>query len=75
MDRSPEKGNMEKFTSLLEKVLLPIANKLSTNRFLKAISSGFSVLLPITMVGAIFTLLANLQIGPYQTFVTATHLK
>lgn len=66
---------MEKFTSLLEKVLLPIANKLSTNRFLKAISSGFSVLLPITMVGAIFTLLANLQIGPYQTFVTATHLK
>lgn len=66
---------MDKFTSLLEKVLLPIANKLSTNRFLKAISSGFSVLLPITMAGAIFTLLANLQIGLYQTFVTATHLK
>lgn len=66
---------MEKLTSFLEKFLLPIANKLSTNRFLKAISNGFSTLLPITMIGAIFTLLANLQIAPYQTFVTATHLK
>ncbi|MCI5773573.1 MAG: PTS transporter subunit EIIC [Erysipelotrichaceae bacterium] len=66
---------MEKFTSLLEKCLLPIANKLSSNSCLKAISNGFSILLPITMIGAIFTLLANLQIAPYQALITSLHLK
>lgn len=66
---------MEKFMGFLEKTLVPLADKLSSNRYLKAISEGFSTLLPVIMIGAIFTLLANLQIGPYQEFVTATHLK
>lgn len=66
---------MEKFMEFLEKTLVPLADKLSRNRYLKAISEGFSILLPVIMIGAIFTLLANLQIGPYQDFVTATHLK
>ena len=75
MDISPEREKYGKTHIILEKFLLLIANKLSMNRFLKTISIGFSTLLPITMIGAIFTLLANLQITPYQTFVTATHLK
>lgn len=66
---------MDKFTALLEKLLVPISDKLSQNKYLGAISTGFSYLLPLTMVGAIFTLLANLQIAPYQDFVTATGLK
>ena len=66
---------MDKFTAILEKYLVPLANKLSSNRYLGAISTGFSYLLPITMIGAIFTLLANLQIAPYQSFITAIHLK
>lgn len=66
---------MEKFTSALEKYLIPFSTKLSGNRFLKAISEGFSILLPIVMAGAIFTLLANLQFAPYQNFITATHIK
>ena len=66
---------MDKFTALLEKYLVPLANKLSSNRYLGAISAGFSYLLPITMIGAIFTLLANLQIAPYQSFITAINLK
>lgn len=66
---------MEKFTSLIEKFLMPLASKLSSNKYLKAISNGFGILLPVIMVGAIFTLLANLQIAPYQSFVQATHLK
>ena len=66
---------MERFMGFLEKTLVPLADKLSQNRYLKAISEGFSTLLPIIMIGAIFTLLANLQIGPYQDFVTATHIK
>lgn len=66
---------MQKLTQFIEKLLVPLANKLSSNKFLAAISGGFSVLLPITMVGAIFTLLANLQIGVYQDFITGIHFK
>lgn len=66
---------MEKFTALLEKYLVPFSSKLSANRFLKSISEGFSILLPVVMAGAIFTLLANFQFAPYQSFVTTTHIK
>lgn len=66
---------MEKLTSLLEKYLVPFSSKLSANRFLKSISEGFSILLPIVMAGAIFTLLANFQLEPYQNFITAVHIK
>lgn len=66
---------MEKFIDLLSRFLVPLAEKLQANRYLNAISNGFSRMLPIVMVGAIFTLLANLQIAPYQDFVTMTHLK
>lgn len=66
---------MNSFIGFLERCLLPIATKLSENKGLKAISTGFSVLLPIVMIGAVFTLLANLQIDFYQQAVMATHLK
>lgn len=66
---------MEKLTSFLEKYLVPFSTKLSANRFLKSISEGFSILLPVVMAGAIFTLLANFQIAPYQDFITMTHIK
>lgn len=66
---------MDKLTAFLEKFLIPIAEKLSGNKYLGAISNGFSALLPITMVGAIFTLLANLQIPAYQTFIASIGLK
>ncbi|MDK2968457.1 PTS transporter subunit EIIC [Lacrimispora sp.] len=66
---------MNNLTGLIEKYFVPMAGRLSKNKYLKAISNGFSVLLPITMIGAIFTLLANLQIAPYQSLITAVHLK
>lgn len=66
---------MEILTQMIEKTLVPLAGKLSENRALKAISNGFALLLPITMVGAIFTLLANLQITFYQNFIVSTNLK
>lgn len=66
---------MDKVTGVVEKYLLPAAEKLSTNKYLKAISKGFSIILPIIMIGAIFTLLSSLQIGPYQTFITNTGIK
>lgn len=65
---------MNNLTGLIEKYFVPMAGRLSKSKYLKAISNGFSVLLPITMIGAIFTLLANLQIAPYQSLITAEHL-
>ena len=55
--------------------MIPISDKISSNRILKGISGGFSAMLPVVMVGAIFTLLASLNIAPYQSFITATGLK
>ena len=66
---------MKKFTETLEKVLLPLAQKLANNPYLKSITNGFSTCLPVIIVGALFTLLANFNIAAYQSFVTATHLK
>ena len=66
---------MEGFIEKLQAFLIPISDKISSNRILKGISGGFSAMLPVVMVGAIFTLLASLNIGPYQSFITATGLK
>lgn len=66
---------LEKMQAIMEKTLIPVANKLSANKVLKAISGGFSALLPIIMVGAIASLLSGLNIGPYQTFITSIGLK
>jgi PTS system cellobiose-specific IIC component len=66
---------MNKLQETIEKYGLPIADKIQGNRYISAITNGFSMILPIIMMGAIFTLLSSLQIGPYQDFVSATGLK
>ncbi len=66
---------MEKLQSIIESTLMPLAQKMSNNKYLKAISSGFTSLLPIILVGAIFTLLVNMQIAPYQALITSTGIK
>lgn len=66
---------MKKLTETLEKFLLPLAQKLANNPYLKSITNGFSACLPVIITGALFTLLANFNISVYQTFVTEMHLK
>ena len=66
---------LEKFQAAMGKTLIPFANKLSQNKVLRAISSGFSALLPIIMVGAIASLLSGLNIEAYQNFIVAIGLK
>lgn len=65
---------MNKFISIVEKTLVPIANKLSNNRYLKAISSGSMSLLGIIMVGAIFSIFVNISWEPYNEFMSNTGL-
>jgi len=66
---------MEKLQEFIDRHLMPVASKISSNKYLQAISNGFSALLPITILGAIFLLLANLQIPAYQKFIIANKFK
>ena len=66
---------MDKFTEKLQSVLIPISQKVSENKILRGISGGFSAMLPIVMVGAIFTLLNSLNIAPYQQLISSIGLK
>ncbi|MEG0277150.1 MAG: PTS transporter subunit EIIC [Coprobacillus sp.] len=53
---------MKKFMDVLESKLLPIGAKLAENRYLKAINKGFMIILPLTIFGSIFTLIASFPI-------------
>ena len=66
---------MDKFTEKLQSILIPISQKVSENKALRGISGGFSSMLPVVMVGAIFTLLASLNIAPYQNLISSIGLK
>ena len=56
---------MEKLISIIEKTLVPVANKLSQNKYLNAISGGCMSTLGIIMLGAVFTILTNISWQPY----------
>lgn len=66
---------MEQFQKLMERTLVPVARKLSANKYLRAISGGFSALLPIILVGALASLLTGLNFESYQKFLTNTGFK
>ena len=63
---------MEKLISIIEKTLVPVANKLSQNKYLSAISGGCT--LGIIMVGAVFTILTNISWQPYTDLLASTGL-
>ena len=53
---------MDKIMSKLEKVLMPMAEKIGQNKLLIAIRDGFLVSSPLLIVGSIFLLIANFPI-------------
>ncbi|ENH98023.1 PTS system cellobiose-specific transsporter subunit IIC [Gracilibacillus halophilus YIM-C55.5] len=50
---------MEKVMGILERILLPVADKLNNNRYLTALRDGFMVALPLIIFGSIFVVIAN----------------
>lgn len=66
---------MDTLQEKLQEWLVPIATKLSEAKLLRAISSGFSMLLPVIMIGAFASLFSGLNIEAYQNFVASTGLK
>lgn len=57
-----------------KKKVLPLANLISFNQPLMAISAAFASILPITIVGALLTLLENVPFEPYIDFITQSGL-
>jgi PTS system cellobiose-specific IIC component len=55
---------MSKTMDLLERTMLPLASKLSSNRYLNALRDGFMLALPLTIFGSIFVVIANLPFLP-----------
>lgn len=66
---------MDTLQEKLQEWLVPIATKLSEAKILRAISGGFSMLLPIIMIGAFASLFSGLNIEAYQNFVASAGLK
>lgn len=54
----------------LEKILMPIADKLGKNKILTAIRDGFLITTPLLIVGSIFLLIANFPIPGWTEFWT-----
>ncbi|MFV0395785.1 MAG: PTS sugar transporter subunit IIC [Coprobacillaceae bacterium] len=50
---------MDKFMSSIERTLMPIMNKVSNQRHLSAIRDGLIATIPLTIIGAIFLLIAT----------------
>lgn len=65
---------MNKFIDFMEKHFLPVATKLSENKYLRTISSGSMSLLGVIMVGAIFSVLTSITWTPYVSFLKTTGL-
>lgn len=66
---------MDTLFNKLENLLVPFATKMAGNKYLKSISNGFSMCLPVFILGAIFSLLSGLQLGGYQDFITNIGIK
>lgn len=56
---------MKKLQDTIERLLMPFANKLGKNLAIKAISQGMMMTIPFTLIGSIFTILANFPYTPF----------
>lgn len=65
---------MDKLINLLQKKLMPLANKISSSKFLNALGKSFQILLPIIMIGSFACLGAFVDISGWQTFIAACGL-
>lgn len=60
------------FQSGLEKIVGPVTEKITTNRFIMALTEGFMCTMPITLGTAVIAVLANLPIKAWSTLLNNT---
>lgn len=65
---------MNKLIEIMDKYLTPIASVVGGNKYLKAISGGFIAVMSATIIGSLFTLLTNLPIKEWTTFLAESGL-
>ncbi len=65
---------MDKMMNVLENTLVPVASKIGSNKYLKAISGGFVAIMSASIVGSLFTMLGNLPIAAYTNWLAETGL-
>lgn len=58
-------------TSVLERRMLPLAEKISANIYLTALKNAFISLIPFLIVGSFFLLLTNFPINGYSEFMAS----
>ena len=59
----------------LEKKLMPMAESVSKNKYLLTMRDSFAMLMPILIIGSMFTLVGNLPIPAWVDFLKATTLQ
>ena len=52
--------------AFMDKYVIPVAAKIGSQRHLVAIRDAFIAMIPITMIGALATLVNNLPFEPYK---------
>lgn len=62
------------FQNGLERVVGPLAAKISENKYITALTEGFMLTMPITLGVAVIAVLSNLPIAPYMSFLQSTGL-
>lgn len=64
-------GNfLNKFTELLEKKLMPVANKISKQKHLMSVRDGIVASIPLTIIGGISLIIASPPVDPEKTQAT-----
>lgn len=58
--------------SKIQRKIQPIVNKISSNRYLKAMMGGMMAAMPATIIGAMAALLKGLPIEAYQNFLVSS---
>ncbi|MFV0395146.1 MAG: PTS sugar transporter subunit IIC [Coprobacillaceae bacterium] len=63
---------MDLIMNKIEKLLMPIANRIGANRYLMALRDGMVASMPMMMIGSIILVVAELPIDGYQAFMANT---
>lgn len=60
---------MNKINTYLEQKMLPIAGKLSSNKFLVAIRDGITLTMPLIIIGSLFMVIASFPVPGWETWL------
>jgi PTS system cellobiose-specific IIC component len=60
---------MKTTTTPLSERIIATMNKIAANRYLTAIRNGFAVIIPITLIGSVFSIIVNFPIPAWHEFI------